>query len=212
MPQVVALLSRPGPKSFRQVPLVVRDPQGTLRTCGLAPNHVLTEEDLRSLAEEDDALLLDVSLPDVPDDHVAGWLGESFANRARALPHGPGAPVLPPGTRRTSLGSFWVASPQEAQEVRLEWIRRAARCVIGPSEMSGGDRAYLVGMMSWAMPDADETKAARLCVQRASDAREQELKLLLRTEQEAGRPTVRAELAARLRRVAEQYGWVDPGR
>lgn len=208
MPQVVALLNRPGPKSFRQVPLVVRDPQGALRTRGLAPNHVLTEEGLLSLAEEDDALLLDVSLPDVPDDHVAGWLGVGFANRARALPHGPGAPVLPPGTRRTSLGSFWVASPRGVQEVILEWIRRAARCVIGPSEMSGGDRAHLAGMMSWAMPDADETKAARLCVQGTPDARERELESLLREERDVGRPTVRAELAARLNRVISQYGRV----
>lgn len=214
MPQVVALLDRPSPKSFGRVALVARDPQGTLRTRGLSPNHVLTEEDLRSLVEEGHALLLtpEVSLPDIPDDHVAGWLGDRFADYVRRLPNGPGLPCLPSGARHASPGTFWVSSPQEVQEVGLEWIRRAARCAIGPSEMSGADRAYLASLMSWAMPGTDETKAARLCVQVTPEARAHELEFLLRMERDVGRPTVRSELEARLHRVAEQYGWVDPVR
>lgn len=207
MLQIVALLDRPSPKSFGKVAFVVRDSQGVLRTRGLAPNHLLREEDLRELVEDTHALLVpqNVQIPEASEDLVAGWLGDRFADYVRGVPHGPPLPSLPPEAHHVSQGSFWVARPQEVQDVLVEWIRRAARCAIGSREMTGADRAYLAGLMSWVLPSADETKAARLCVQVTAEARAQEVEFLLRMERDAGRPPTRPELEARLARVAEHY-------
>ncbi len=193
MSQVVALLDRPNPKSFGRVAFITRNSRGVLHTHGLPRNHVLHEEDVQALVEDGHAVLLcpEVPIHDVPEDFVAGWLGDRFADYIRGVPHGPPLPAVPAGSHHVPQGTFWIGRLTEVTSVVLDWIQRAARCVIAPGEMSGTDRAYLAGLMSWALPSADETKAARLYVQVTPEARAQEIDLLLRMEREAGRLTIR---------------------
>src|SRR4051812_8020689 len=99
MPEVVALLHKPSPKSFGIVPYVGND-DGRLQVSGLsdASRHrgeLLGDDALSELIHAGHALRAQAPIEvKLPDNSIALWVGHDFASVAEQV--GLAAPPLPP--------------------------------------------------------------------------------------------------------------------
>ncbi len=179
MTRVVALLDKPTTTSFGMTPVVVTDGE-TLRVLGLAEPSVhrsrgLGRTDVDELVRGGHALALDSEVPaDLAPDTVAMWLGDSFAESARALglPPAPlpASPLAAPG------GTFFLAPAAVLLPYLERWIVHAFQRF--RAERGEGPRKVIADLMRWVLPNRPESLAAAW----ATAARpERELALQTRT-------------------------------
>jgi hypothetical protein len=161
MMRAIALLDKPTPASFGMASVVVADGE-TLRVLGLAGPSVhrgrgLGRSDVEELVRGGHALPLDSEVPaDLAPDTVALWLGDSFAESARALGLSP-APLLASHMTATG-GTFFLAPAAIAHPYLERWIVHAFQRF--RAERAEHPRKVIADLMNWVLPNRPESMAA----------------------------------------------------
>jgi len=183
---VKALLDRPSARSLGMLGLAVDFGDQVLRTEGVAGGQAgtLTVEELGELISAGHALKIDG-----PEFQTGGysqgalWIGDQFASDADkydlALP-----PLPEQASGKSATGRYWIAPITQISQVIDSWLVRAFREVVhNPSE-------ELAKLMSWALPEREETRAALWLTARDERLRSREVNWWVRLAKDHGQSNV----------------------
>lgn len=200
--KAVALLDPPSPASLGVVPFVI-EAEGALRVCGVKgrPRERLDRKELSELIAEGHALEIPPAelSPEVDQDWMAGWLGDEFREKARAL-RAPSICVPLGGGVLPGKGSFWFGPLAQVYGLLDRWLREAARDCFE----EGKEKADLASLMQWVLPSRLETQAA-VWYTRAEQDRNRELAWFMRLRRDQGHQVTEPELIDSFTKVVTDY-------
>jgi hypothetical protein len=182
--KVRALLDRANESSLGMVGLLVED-EGVLRTTGIrgSQSGTVTESDFEDLLASNHARPVDGT--EIASDErqlVALWLGDKFA--AEAARRGiPVAPLPDQNAGRLIGGVFWAAPPRHVWRVLDSWAAQAFRRLV-----ETGDEE-VAKLMSWALPNRTESRAARWMIAKGDAGKARELDWASRLARDEGDPS-----------------------
>ena len=198
MGEIVGILDYPGRASVGVAPLVIHREDGQLSVSGAGrgtPN-TLARKDFDELLSARAVRRVEPGVPVTREGIAAFWLGTGFVEKLSALD---GPKIAPPEVvqRYGTDGHWWVGSPDELYGWLNCWVRQAAKVAIKRSAPE------LAKLLTRALPGSMDTWTAKWATCPDDEAKERELRWLLRLARGRGE---RGLTADELRdQLAERY-------
>jgi dephospho-CoA kinase len=178
---VKGVLDRPSSESLAMLGLVVARADGSLHTESVVGSQSgrIGLEEFQDLLERGDAQRVELPSRQRSAQYAALWVGKSFEQESEDI--GLSVPPLPQqNSVSTNEGIYWIAPLVHVWRVIDFWTLRAFRQVVLERD------PRIARLMTWALPNRPETRAARWLTAKGTAAKDKEIDWSIRLGRDSG--------------------------